>query len=127
MARSKQAGVSNMELQVLNTLWRLGTTTVREVTGEVYDDQSFSKYQSVQKLLERLEEKGFVLRDRSTSTHSFRAAMSREDFLGRELEAMAEKLCGGSLTPILMHLAGRSRLKSTEREALAKLISRGKS
>ncbi len=121
MARNEKS-VSDGELGVLEVLWRRGKATVREITAEVYEDQSFSKYQSVQKLLERLEKKGCVRRDRSTAAHTFEPAVEREEILGHRLEQVADTLCGGSLTPLLMHLAGRTKLKPSEREALQKLI-----
>ena len=97
--------------------------TVKEITAEVYEDQSFSKYQSVQKLLERLENKGCVKRDRSKTAHTFEPTVERDEIIGHRLEQVAETFCGGSLTPLLMHLAGRTRLKPSEREALQKLIN----
>jgi predicted transcriptional regulator len=48
--------------------------------------------------------------------------VDRADLIGQRLEEVAEKLCDGSLTPLLMHLAGRTRLKPKERAALRKLI-----
>ena len=115
--------VSDGELGVLEVLWSRGRATVREITVEVYEDQSFSKYQSVQKLLERLEKKGCVKRDRSTTAHTFEPTVERDEIIGHRLEQVAQTLCGGSLTPLLIHLAGRTRLKPSEREALQKLIN----
>ncbi len=122
MARNNK-GVSDGELGVLEVLWSQGRATVRDITAEVYEDQSFSKYQSVQKLLERLEKKGFVKRDRSATAHTFEPTVERDEIIGHRLEQVAETLCGGSLTPLLMHLAGRTRLKPGEREAIEKLIN----
>jgi predicted transcriptional regulator len=68
--------------------------------------------------LERLEAKGFVHRDRSSWPHVFAAALDREGLIGLRLRAMAEKLCGGSLTPLLTHLVQAERLSSEERQAL---------
>ena len=119
---SSDKSVSDRELGVLEVLWQQGQASVREITAEVYEDQSFSKYQSVQKLLERLEKKGCVKRDRSTSAHTFEPTVKRDELIGHRLERVAETLCGGSLTPLLMHLAGRTKLKPREREALQQLI-----
>ena len=115
--------VADRELGVLEVLWSRGRATVKDITAVVYEDQSFSKYQSVQKMLERLENKGCVKRDRSTIAHTFKPTVSRDEIIGHRLEQVAETLCGGSLTPLLMHLAGRTRLKPSERAALQKLIN----
>lgn len=119
---SDDKSVTDGELGVLEVLWSRGRATVKDITAVVYEDQSFSKYQSVQKLLERLENKGCVKRDRSTTAHTFEPTVVRDEIIGHRLEQVADTLCGGSLTPLLMHLAGHTRLKPREREALQKLI-----
>ena len=53
-------------------------------------------------LLERLERKGLVSRDRTLFVHTFTAAADRDDLIARRLRALADKLCGGSLAPILL-------------------------
>lgn len=121
MAR-KDKNVTDGELAVLDVLWRRGRSTVREITGEVYAEQTFSKYQTVQKLLERLENKRCVKRYRSTNAHTFEATVERSELIGHCLEQVAEKLCDGSLTPLLMHLASSTRLKPKERDSLRKII-----
>ncbi|MFO7907052.1 MAG: BlaI/MecI/CopY family transcriptional regulator [Planctomycetota bacterium] len=120
---SNDRSISDSELKILEVLWNRDRATVREITAEVYEEQSFSKYQTVQKLLERLEKKGCVKRKRGTPAHTFEPTVERDDIIGHRLEQVAEKLCGGSLTPLLMHLAGRTRLKPNEREAIQKLIN----
>ncbi len=122
----KEEHVSDAELGVLEVLWERGKATVREIANAVCQDQSFSKYQSVQKLLERLEKKRCVKRFRSKPAHSFQAIVDREKIIARRLEDVAATLCGGSLTPLLMHLAERTKLKSEERKALQELIDKKK-
>ena len=120
--RNRDRSVTDGELGVLEVLWSRGRATVKDITAVVYEDQSFSKYQSVQKLLERLERKGCVARDRSAAAHTFEPTVERDEIIGHRLEQVAAKLCGGSLTPLLMHLVGRTRLTASQREALQKLI-----
>lgn len=122
----RETRVTDGEFRILEVLWDRGRATVKEITAIVYDDQSFSKYQSVQKLLERLERKGCVRRDRSGTAHSFVPNVDREDVIGQRLKQVADSLCGGSLTPLLMNLASRTRLTASEKTALEKLINRPK-
>src|SRR5437879_5075616 len=95
---------TDAELAVLQVLWDRGASTVRQLTEVIYPHGGTAHYGTVQKLLERLESKGFVSRDRGCWPHVFSAAIEREAFIGLRLRAMAEKLCGGSLTPLLTHL-----------------------
>jgi predicted transcriptional regulator len=73
-------------------------------------------------LLERLESKGYVRRDRSASVHVFAAAVGRDELIGRRLRSIADKLCGGSLTPLLSHLIQSRSLSARERQSLRELI-----
>src|SRR5207253_2491412 len=103
MARTPQ-DVTDAELAVLNVLWDGGPATIRQITDALYPQGGVSKYATVQKLLERLESDGYVLRDRTASVHVFAAAVSRDELIGRRLRSLADKLCGGSLTPLLSQL-----------------------
>src|SRR5260370_41368073 len=76
MARTPQ-DVTLAELKVLELLWERGPITVRQITDTLYPDGGVSKYATVQKLLERLEEAEFVVRDRSGGGRSFVAQMWR--------------------------------------------------
>src|SRR3954465_3300162 len=96
--------VTKAELAVLQALWDAGPATIRQLVERVYQQTGTSVYGTVQKLLERLESKGFVRRDRSSPVHVFRAALDRDALIGRRLRAVADSLCGGSLTPLLTHL-----------------------
>ena len=110
--------VTDAELAVVQVLWERGPATRRQITDALYPGGDTAHYATVQKLLERLEAKECVSRDRSRWPHVFAPALNREDLIGRRLRAMAEKLCGGSLTPLLTHLLKVERLSPRERDEL---------
>jgi predicted transcriptional regulator len=110
--------VTDAELAVLQTLWEQGTATIRQLTDILYPEGTAAQYGTVQKLLERLEGKGCVQRDRGTWPHHFTAAINRETLIGWRLRAMAEKLCGGSMAPLLLHLIKTEKFSSHERQEL---------
>jgi predicted transcriptional regulator len=122
MARTPR-DVTDAELAVLQALWDGGPAPIRRLTEALYPEGGAAHYATVQKLLERLEAKGCVHRDRSDAVHVFTAAIDREELIGRQLRVMAEKLCGGSLTPLLTHLVRTSRLTAREREELRRLVA----
>jgi predicted transcriptional regulator len=121
MARSSQ-DVTEAELAVLRRLWEGGPATIRKLAEDVYGQDGTSAYATVQKLLDRLDAKGFVVRDRGGAVHVFRAAIERDELIGRRLRAVADTLCGGSLTPLLTHLMRGRRLSEQERQALRALV-----
>jgi BlaI family transcriptional regulator, penicillinase repressor len=122
MAREAR-DVTEAELGLMQVLWDRGPVNTRQITESLYGAGSAqSQYATVQKLLERLEDKGFVRRDRSEFVHTFTAAVDRDELIGRRLAAMADKLCGGSMAPILSQLARNKALTEKQRQALRELI-----
>ena len=118
----KSPHITETELAILDVLWAKGTATIREITDELYSRRTTGEYATVQKLLERLEAKGCVKRDRSSFAHVFTAKIAREKLIGDALESLAKSLCNGSLTPLLMHLAEASRLNPEYYKMLRRLI-----
>lgn len=114
--------LTDAEFAVLEPLWRDGPQTIRQLTALVYPRQSTSDYATVQKLLERLEQKGCVARDRTASAHVFRPLVAREALIDGELQELADRLCEGSLVPVLNQLVRRCRLSKKDRDELRKLI-----
>jgi predicted transcriptional regulator len=114
--------VTEAELNVLRILWDGGPCTVRQIVDALERSQKQTQAATVQKLLERLEAKGMVDRDRSESVQRFKAVADRDELIGRRLQGIAEELCEGSLTPLISHLVKRERLTQSERQALLDLI-----
>jgi predicted transcriptional regulator len=114
--------VTDTELTVLQFLWDQGPATIRQLTGALYPDGTDAHYATVQKLLERLEAKGHVSRDRSSHAHRFTALTDRDTLVGHRLRAVAEQLTGGLMAPLLSHLVRAEGLSAKERQELRQLI-----
>ena len=92
--------LTDAEFAVLEPLWQHGPQTIRQLTARLYPGESVSDYATVQKLLERLEAKGCVRRDRSGLAHVFHAAVERAALIDDQLQDIADRLCAGSLLPV---------------------------
>ncbi len=114
--------ITEAEQSVLEILWDQGPTTIRRITDTLYPNGRQAHYATVQKLLERLEGKGWARCDRSAAINVFAATLEREALLGRRLQALAEELCGGSWTPLLTHLVQNQKLSVHDRQTLRQLI-----
>lgn len=121
MARTPQ-DITDAELAVLQVLWDEGPLPIRRITEILYPSGKAAQYATVQKLLERLEAKECVERDRTAAVHVFAATLDRDELVGRRLQAVAEKLCGGSWTPLLTNLVQGQRLSEQDRHMLRQLI-----
>jgi predicted transcriptional regulator len=115
--------VADAELSVLEVLWEKGPATIRQIADELYPSGTVAHYATVQKLLERLEGKGAVARDRGGWAHQFEAKLRRDDLIVRRLQATADKLCGGSMIPLLTTLVRAKRLSARERRDLHALLA----
>jgi predicted transcriptional regulator len=121
MARTPQ-DVTDAELAVLQVLWDRGPATRRQITDAIYPEGGPAHYTTVQKLLERLEAKGHVTKARGAGVWTFAAAVRREELISRRLQDVAEKLCGGSLTPLLMNLVRSQPITPGELQELRDLV-----
>jgi BlaI family transcriptional regulator, penicillinase repressor len=115
--------VTDAELRVLQVLWDDGPSTIRHLTETLYPQGGTSHYATVQKLLERLEVDGYVNRNRNGLSHVFSATVNREAFVGAQVRAMAERLCDGSITPVLTHLIRSQTLSDDDRKELRRLLA----
>jgi BlaI family penicillinase repressor len=121
MARTPQ-DITDAELDVLQVLWKHGPLTIRRITELLYGDCKTSQYATVQKLLDRLESKECIARNRTSNIHVFSARIGRDELVGRRLQAVAEKLCEGSWTPLLTNLVQMKKLSEKDRQMLRQLI-----
>ncbi|GAA4464394.1 MULTISPECIES: BlaI/MecI/CopY family transcriptional regulator [Novipirellula] len=114
--------VTEAELAVLQQLWDQGPVTIRTLTDTLYPDGGGSEYATVQKLLERLNKKGYVERNRETWPHHFTATVGRDELIGRRLQTTADQLCEGALQPLLTTLVKSDRLSAQDRNSLRSLL-----
>ena len=121
MAR-KPKDVTEAELAIMQLLWEQGVLTVRELAEQLYGDFGPSQNATVQKLLDRLEQKDCVTRERGTWPHTYQAVMQRSELITRQLQETADKLCDGSLTPLLTHLVKTRTLSREDRKSLRSLL-----
>lgn len=118
-----KAFITDTELDLLKVLWDDEPLTARAIAGRLYAEETASAIGTVQKLLQRLEQKQLVARDRSDAAHQFSSRVTRVEVAGMQLQGLAEKLSDGSLSPFIIHLARAERLSKKDREALRRLLS----
>jgi predicted transcriptional regulator len=114
--------LANAELSVMELLWGHGSLTARQIQDELYGESDRSQHGTVQRLLQRLEEKEMVKREKTGAANAFSACISREEYAGGQLETLAERLTGGSIAPLLSHLIDQKRLSRTELRRLRELL-----
>ena len=96
--------------------------TARQIREQLYPDEKKAQHGTVQRLLQRLEDKGFVQRDRSISVHFFAPGISRATYAGTQLELLADKLTAGSFAPLITNLIERKKISRKEIERLREIL-----
>jgi BlaI family transcriptional regulator, penicillinase repressor len=117
-----KAFITDTELDLLKILWSDQPLTARAIAGRLYGEPNASAIGTVQKLIQRLEEKDLVVRDRREPVHRFSTRLTREAVAGMQLQELAEKLSDGSLSPFIMHLVQAEQLSKKEKQALRRLL-----
>lgn len=123
MVRARK-NVTDAELDVLKVLWDAGPSTIRTLTDRLYPKGGTAHYATVQKLLERLESKNHVRRRAEGRVNVFSAVVDRAGLIADRLRETADRLCEGSLTPLLTHLVGHAGLSDAELTQLRELVDR---
>lgn len=116
--------ITSTELAVLRALWQRGPSTIRELADRLYPDGTQSHYATVQSLLDRLEGKSCVAREKRGRVNVFTARITRAELIARRLREVADTLCDGSLAPLLSHLVSGMELDEDELAALTRLVER---
>jgi BlaI family penicillinase repressor len=120
-AVTQRAPLANAELAVMELLWDDGRVTARQIRERLYADQK-NQHGTVQRLLQRLEEKGYVDRDDDLPVHLFTATISRDEYAATQLEALAGRLTGGSLAPMVTRLVEEKRISREEIDRLRRIL-----
>lgn len=89
------------ELRLLRVLWDRGSSTVREV-HDALGGSGESGYTTVLKLLQIMHGKGLVIRDESSRTHVYAAAVPPETTQRQLVSDLIDRAFGGSAHRMVM-------------------------
>lgn len=116
--------ISGAEHEIMEVLWRDSPLTAAEVAERAPAERGWS-IRTVKTLLSRLLAKGVLSHEEEGRRYLYRPAVAREDYVTRESRALLDRLFGGSLSPLVAHLAERDDLSAAdiaEIEALLKAL-----
>lgn len=120
----RQFELGDAELEVLKLLWDNGPATVRDVLTRLHDRQRHVAYTTVQTLLTRLEQKGYVSSDKSDFAFVFRAKLTRNRVTKDRLKTLVSQLYDGAVGPLVLQLIRSERFTAEEVEQLQQMIER---
>ena len=120
--------LSDAELTTLKLLWGRGELTPSELHEQLAEAGATWAYPTVQTLLHRMLEKGYVERERQGRHQVYRAVLDRSEVVAAELARVADKFCDGARSVLLQGLLDGENLTAAEVEELRGLLEahRGK-
>lgn len=119
-----KGSVSDTELEVLKVLWKVHEATVRDLLERLNANGRDWAYTTVQTLVVRLCRKGYVQTRRQGKAHVFTPCVDQDELLRFELNDLAERVCGGKATPLMMTLVRDNAFTPDEIAALRRLLDK---
>ena len=117
------ARLTKFEIQIMETLWRRGEASIREMQ-EAFAEKKRPGYTTIQKMVYRLEAKKVVRRVRKVGNfHMFVATVSRESAQRRLVDDLLA-MFGGESRPVVAHLIGAGKLTLEDVEYAEKTLKR---
>jgi BlaI family penicillinase repressor len=117
MARKGEVSLSRFELEIMEILWELGESSVRQVQDAIHERKR-PAYTTVQTIFARLEEKNAVRRTRKIgNAFLFEPAITRRSVYRRMIDDFLD-LFGGSAQPLVARLIESGKLTLEDLKAL---------
>jgi predicted transcriptional regulator len=118
LKRFAKSGLTKLELELMQVIWRLGSCTVSAVQAELPRPRA---YTTVQTMLNILERKGKLSRELHGRAYCYSARVTEAKALGQGVRDVIDRMFGGSSEGLVMSL-----LKNGEIDAkrLAELTRR---
>ena len=117
----KQPRLSRFELTIMEAVWKLGASSVREIQ-ESFPEKDRPAHTTVQTMLTRLEAKGAVRRAKKISNaHIYEAVLSRSAAQRRLVDELLG-FFGGRAAPLMSHLVESGQLTLDDIEEARKAL-----
>lgn len=121
MARSPSQHPTELELEILKVLWRIGPATVRIVREELAAVRELA-YTSVMTVMTIMTKKGYLNRRKKGSGYVYRAKVSEESTKHAMLSDLVERAFEGSAAALMVNLLEKEKVKPGELDELRRLI-----
>ncbi|UCH36707.1 MAG: BlaI/MecI/CopY family transcriptional regulator [Armatimonadota bacterium] len=112
---------TDLELEILKTLWDQGPSTVRAVM-EALSRRRRAGYTTVLKTLQIMRDKGLVVCDRSQRAHVYRPRHSRQRVVRRLAGDLLERVFEGSTRQLVLSALEHKKAKPEELDEIRRLL-----
>lgn len=113
--------LGKVQLQIMQTLWRHGEATARQITDEL-EQLAPIAHSTVQTLLRKLEAKGAVTHESRERTFVFRPLYQQSEVSETAARDLLSRVFGGSVYGLVSHLLKHEPISPEELTRLRQLI-----
>ena len=112
---------TEQELEILKIVWRLKTATVREVYEALLERRRIA-YTTVMTMMNILERKGHLRKQREAKAHVYAAARPQRQVVGKMVREFVDRVFNGSARPLLVHLVEDRKLSEDDLRELRRVL-----
>ena len=123
MTKKKLRAMSPTETEILRLVWELNEATVQQIRNQLPSDRSLA-YNTVQTLLCRLEQKGYLKHRLKGRAHVFSALVKPREVIKTTVRDFLGRLFGGDPKPLVQFLAEDGKLDEEDIKRLRELIKK---
>jgi len=113
-----------LEWEIINVVWEIhDRITVRDVLSRAYPNDE-KAYTTVQTIMNKLEEKGFLTKKKIGMVNFYQAAVKKEDVVKKETTNFINKVYRGSVKALVNQLVDSDSLTLDEISELRSIIEK---
>jgi BlaI family penicillinase repressor len=109
------------ELEILQILWEKGPVAVKDV-HEAMGGEDSNGYTTILKLMQIMNEKGLVTRQKSGKLHLYEATVSQENTRQQMLDKMIDTVFKGNAMQLVMSALGNKKSSKEELNEIKKYL-----
>ena len=109
------------ELDLLQTLWPLGSGTAKQVHQAIQAERPDVSYATVLRLMQIMHTKGLLIRDESARSHVYAPAQAQDSLQTNLLKDLIQRAFSGSAKALVL-AALRTSVSRKEREEIESIL-----
>lgn len=123
MPRKPASQPTEVELQILNVLWEIGPSPIREI-HDAFEGKRDVAFTTTQKMVQVMAEKGLLIRDDSVRPMTFAPAKSKDDAQIGLVDDLIQRAFGGAVNKLVMQALRTKGIDDQELKEINAILTR---
>lgn len=119
--QNKPVEPTKSELEILQVLWQIGPSTVRDVNNELLKVKDVN-YTTTLKFMQIMADKGLLTRNESQMKHIYSVAEEEQKTKAHLLDKFVDSMYNGSASKLVMQLIGNKKTSQQELQEIKDLL-----